>query len=438
MRRFSTHVLHLPLSPVTSRPTESVVLPRLSSVPLDLPLSPPLRRQRMRNGCFPPPHPPHSPHPPSPPPPPPPLPPPHPPAVPSNIFRRPSFPAFLRQAVAVRRAKAAADNKRQNILHVNAPSISASVFCLPYPSPFTCPCSPPSSPPFSLPDSPHGPSLHPLPLLSSAALPLCDGVDIEPHFAQSTHYAVNTHLSPAPTPLPPVPRGYIIDCSPHPPPKPPPPTLFPLLLSGLHRPALCGVLTERSDVFSFGVVLLQLATGQPPVIQGVPLSQAVLHLAFGPHGLSAAVDPKLSELLHFQVDAKPTVLPCNGAGGEVSARKVVAKLGDTFGTFLRVALWCTAEHPSFRPDVRQVVSALHGIRYHLRVLPIEGAADGLLASRASSAAGGYSSTTRFPESGFTGGTASQSTLWSHLPPSTGQAESNWSSFPGERTLALTI
>ncbi|CAI5468281.1 unnamed protein product [Closterium sp. Yama58-4] len=168
--------------------------------------------------------------------------------------------------------------------------------------------------------------------------------------------------------------------------------------------AVSEVLTERSDVFSFGVVLLQLATGQPPVIQGVPLSQVVLHLAFGPHGLSAAVDPKLSHFLRVRADptaAATAAAAANGAaaaaggagapgsaaGGEVSAGEMVEGLEETFGTFLRVALWCTAEHPSLRPDMEQVVSALRSIRDQLRALPGGGvAADGSLPHHATAAA----------------------------------------------------
>ncbi|CAI7912890.1 unnamed protein product, partial [Closterium sp. NIES-54] len=227
--------------------------------------------------------------------------------------------------------------------------------------------------------------------------------------------------------------------------------------------AVSEVLTERSDVFSFGVVLLQLATGQPPVIQGVPLSQVVLHLAFGQDGLPAAIDPKLSELLATATAAGglfPTAAASIGAsyhsaaataaaaaGGEVSAGEMVEGLEETFGTFLRVALWCTAEHPSLRPDMEQVISELRSIRDQLRALPGGGAsagpsgavpsgysaADVSFASRTTSAAGGgYSSAARSPESGLTGGTASLSTLWNHMPASSGQLGSNWSNFPGKQ------
>ncbi|CAI5497489.1 unnamed protein product [Closterium sp. Naga37s-1] len=247
--------------------------------------------------------------------------------------------------------------------------------------------------------------------------------------------------------------------------------------------AVSEVLTERSDVFSFGVVLLQLATGQPPVIQGVPLSQVVLHLAFGQDGLPAAIDPKLSDLLQataaataaaaaaasngasfHSASAAAVAVVSSAAGGEVSAGEMVEGLEETFGTFLRVALWCTAEHPSLRPDMEQVVSALRSIRDHLRALPGGGtpvgpvravpsgtsgygAADVSLASRASgygsaalsfasrtssAVAGTYSSATRSPESGVTGGVASLSTLWSHLPVSTSQPGSNWSNFKVEQ------
>ncbi|CAI5459379.1 unnamed protein product, partial [Closterium sp. Yama58-4] len=88
-----------------------------------------------------------------------------------------------------------------------------------------------------------------------------------------------------------------------------------------------GVLTESSDVYSFGVVLLQLATGQPALIQHVPLSQ--------------------------------------WEEGGVSAGEMVAGLEETFSTFLRIALWCTAQHPTLRPDMEQVVSALRSIRDQL-------------------------------------------------------------------------
>ncbi|GJP81060.1 hypothetical protein CLOP_g11240 [Closterium sp. NIES-67] len=242
------------------------------------------------------------------------------------------------------------------------------------------------------------------------------------------------------------------------------------------------VLTERSDVFSFGVVLLQLATGQPPVIQGVPLSQVVLHLAFGAGGLSSTIDPKLSPLLPARDNPAPAAAGI-GAGAGVSAGEMVEGLEETFGTFLRVALWCTAEHPSLRPDMEQVVSALRSIRDQLRALPGAGGAQGSLASRASrdtsaaavgsagaipsasngytagyqspgyqskagggSAAGnypaaaggaapggGYTSGGRSPESGLTGAPSSLTSLWNPMAASSNQPGSNWSNLTGDET-----
>ncbi|CAI5463701.1 unnamed protein product, partial [Closterium sp. Yama58-4] len=169
-----------------------------------------------------------------------------------------------------------------------------------------------------------------------------------------------------------------------------------------------GVLTESSDVFSFGVVLLQLATGQPALIQHVPLSQVVLHLAFGPQGLASVVDPRLHSALlatATAADGADASVVAAGAGvvgggageweeGGVSAGEMVAGLEETFSTFLRVALWCTAEHPTLRPDMEQVVSALRSIRDQL------------------GGAGGSSRSPRGTPSGFT----TPSSFHGSLPP----------------------
>ncbi|CAI5983759.1 unnamed protein product [Closterium sp. NIES-65] len=129
-----------------------------------------------------------------------------------------------------------------------------------------------------------------------------------------------------------------------------------------------GVLMESSDVYSFGVVLLQLATGQPPLIQHVPLSQVVLHLIFGPQGLASVIDPRLHDaLLAIAAAAADGAdaaaaegVVAGGAGewekGAVSVGEMVARLEETFSTFLRIALWSTTEHPTLRPHMEQVVS----------------------------------------------------------------------------------
>ncbi|CAI5938813.1 unnamed protein product [Closterium sp. NIES-65] len=132
-----------------------------------------------------------------------------------------------------------------------------------------------------------------------------------------------------------------------------------------------GVLMESSDVYSFGVVLLQLATGQLPRIQHVPLSQVVLHLIFGPQGLASIIDPHLHDALLAiaaaaagdGADAAAAEgVVAGGAGeweeGAVSAGEMVAGLEETFSTFLRIALWCTTEHPTLRPHMEQVVSMM--------------------------------------------------------------------------------
>ncbi|GJP35013.1 hypothetical protein CLOM_g19479 [Closterium sp. NIES-68] len=147
------------------------------------------------------------------------------------------------------------------------------------------------------------------------------------------------------------------------------------------------VLTERSDVYSFGVVLLQLATGQPALIHGVPLSQVALHLAFGAGGLTSVIDPRLRDVLVATTAGAATAGAGGGgvylagpADGSVSAGEMVEGLEDTFGTFLRVALWCTAEHPSLRPDMEQVVCALRSIRDQLTAGPSDAAAGSIHAS----------------------------------------------------------
>ncbi|CAI5492981.1 unnamed protein product [Closterium sp. Naga37s-1] len=112
-----------------------------------------------------------------------------------------------------------------------------------------------------------------------------------------------------------------------------------------------GKLTEYSDVYSFGVVLLQLATRKEALITSgqeiVPLRQHVLHLAFGPDGLSYVVDQSL--------------LSAGEGSGRVNAGQMVAELQDTFSTFMCYALWCAEEHPKRRPNMVDVESALRDI-----------------------------------------------------------------------------
>ncbi|CAI5497488.1 unnamed protein product [Closterium sp. Naga37s-1] len=161
--------------------------------------------------------------------------------------------------------------------------------------------------------------------------------------------------------------------------------------------AVSEVLTERSDVFSFGVVLLQLATGQPPVIQGVPLSQVVSalrsirdHLRALPGG-GAAAD---SSLPHHAGSAAAA-----GAGAGAGAAGSVGPAG-------------------------AIPSGANGY-------------NAPAGNQRASAAAGFSPGGRSPETGLTGAPSSMTTLWNPMgDSSSGQPGSNWSNLGEEQTTLM--
>jgi serine/threonine protein kinase len=79
----------------------------------------------------------------------------------------------------------------------------------------------------------------------------------------------------------------------------------------IFRYYLSNQLSAKSDVFSFGVVLLEIITGRPPIVTGVEgnLLQWVRHMLSG-GDIESIVDPKIQEKYDVNSVWKVAELAC--------------------------------------------------------------------------------------------------------------------------------
>lgn len=93
--------------------------------------------------------------------------------------------------------------------------------------------------------------------------------------------------------------------------------------------------TEKCDIYSFGVVLLELVTGKPPVQPVDQGGDLVTWVRRSIHGMVP-----ISDLYDKRLD-----LSCKKTTNEMSL-------------FLRIAVFCTSPSPLNRPTMREVVAMM--------------------------------------------------------------------------------
>lgn len=97
--------------------------------------------------------------------------------------------------------------------------------------------------------------------------------------------------------------------------------------------------TEKCDVYSYGVVLLELLTGKKPV---QPLEEGGDLVTWVRNHMCKNQNFSLLDILDHRLDVQDQI--------------IVSQISDVF----KIAILCTRSSPSRRPTMRQVVSMLLG------------------------------------------------------------------------------
>lgn len=97
--------------------------------------------------------------------------------------------------------------------------------------------------------------------------------------------------------------------------------------------------TEKCDIYSFGVVLLELVTGQSPI---QPLEQG----------------GDLVNLVRRMTNSSTTNSEIFDSRLNLNSRRVLEEIS----LVLKIALFCTSESPLDRPSMREVISMLTDAR----------------------------------------------------------------------------
>lgn len=103
---------------------------------------------------------------------------------------------------------------------------------------------------------------------------------------------------------------------------------------------------EESDIFSFGVILLELLTGKEPIDQNPTTPDQDYHL---PNFIRAAIlDDHITELYH------PDIILS-------SSKDQRAVIQDRVIRLFQLSMACCSPSPALRPDAKQILSKLEEI-----------------------------------------------------------------------------
>lgn len=110
--------------------------------------------------------------------------------------------------------------------------------------------------------------------------------------------------------------------------------MFPVFISEY---AYTMKVTEKCDIYSFGVVLLELVTGKPPV---QPLEQGGNLVTW----VKRATHGRVSDIFDVRLD--------------LSSSRTIKEMT----LILKIALFCTSTSPVNRPTMREVIAMMLNVR----------------------------------------------------------------------------
>ncbi|GJP43819.1 hypothetical protein CLOM_g3231 [Closterium sp. NIES-68] len=160
---------------------------------------------------------------------------------------------------------------------------------------------------------------------------------------------------------------------------------------------LSDLLTEKSDVFSFGIVLLEIATGLRPITEQQHIRQIVIKRVMAGGGVFSVIDLTLLEA-HGEVgevgeDAEGKRQSQGNPGdledqrqsrGDSSPGGIPKEVEATFEWFLKLGMRCSGRHSQDRPTMIHVATELDAMR--ARVIQITGLRGGAAAGGSGGAA----------------------------------------------------